>query len=76
MALSKAKLSEYVNAVQWALENPENQKSLSPELKVMLELIQAKLDALKPEEKMQIVFTINNERLALTPQPLPYYIRT
>ena len=76
MAVSDADNQKYVHAVQWALENPENQKSLSPELKVMLELIQAKLDALRPKEKMQIVFTINNERFALTPQPLPYYIRT
>ena len=76
MVLSEAKLSEYVDAVQWALENPENQKSLSPELKVMLELIQAKLDALKPKEKMRIVFAINNSQFVLTSQPLPYYIRT
>lgn len=76
MALSKAKLSEYVNAVQWALENPENQKSLSPELKVMLELIQAKLDALRPKEKMQVAFTISNKQFALITSPSLYYIRT
>jgi hypothetical protein len=76
MAVSDADIQKYAHVVRWALENPENQKSLSPELKVMLELIQAKLDALKPKEKMRIVFAINNSQFALTPQPLPYYIRT
>ncbi len=76
MTVSDADIQKYVHVVRWALENPENQKSLSHELREMLIIIQAKLDALKPKEKMQIVFAINNSQFALTSQPLPYYIRT
>lgn len=76
MSISNDKLVGYIHALRWALENPENQKSLSPELKVMLELIQAKLDALKPKEKMQVAFTISNKQFALITSPSSYYIRT
>jgi hypothetical protein len=76
METEEEKLARFADAVRWA-KIPENRDSLPVELQTLLAIVEKKLDELKPkaEIRMTVNFGGKNLQLALTPIPLPYYIR-
>lgn len=77
METKDEKLSRFVKAIRWA-QLPDNRESLEPELKELRELIERKMDELRPRQKLQVVvsFSAKNQPLTFTPTPLPYTTRT